>query len=68
MFNHSSIATIIIANNNRKVRIQSDSFDSIYLLLTELDRLARRENSSLNFKYNSDLPLMDLSTAIEQRL
>jgi len=50
------------------MRIQSDSFDSIYLLLNEIDRLLKIDNSSYSLIYTSDLPLKDFSDTLEARL
>lgn len=67
-FNHGAKATILIAKNSNKMRFQGDTFDSIFLLLSEVNTLLLRKDSSYKLGYTKDLPLKDFIDILQERM
>lgn len=67
LLNEGSICTLILAKNSNKLRVQSNNFDSLYLILNELTRLLKARIPGFKFSYSESLPLKDLFDLLDER-
>lgn len=68
ILNQGSRGTIIIAKNSNKMRVQGDTFDSVYSLLKEIVLIMEKRDPDFMLSCNSDLPLKDFSDALIDRM
>lgn len=67
-FNHGVKSTLLIAKSSNKMRFQGDTFDSIYLLLNEVQSLLLARDSDYMLSYTKELPLKDFIDALQERM
>jgi hypothetical protein len=74
LLNDGAITTMIVAKNSStksltadKIRIQGNDFDSLFLLMTELEQRMKQTSPNFKLEYKEELPFKDLFDVLTER-